>query len=98
VTTAEQSTARSLRRAADSATVSYSRADGCTAVTVGEGESLRERVLDADSQLPPGEWVRDCVSTPASIYADLIGRVGVATQSKAILAFPEYEARTVVRP
>ena len=63
-----------LDRATDSATVSYRRDDGLYATTVGYGVTQAARVTDADSQLPPGLWTRQAVSTPSTILADLVGR------------------------
>ena len=51
--------------------VSYRRPDGCYATLVGHGSTLRAKVEDADAQLPAGEWVRECCSTPNTIYNDL---------------------------
>jgi hypothetical protein len=41
---------------------------------LGEGRTFDQRVKDADAKLPAGEWLRTCVSTPASIFGDLYGR------------------------
>ena len=63
-----------LNRATDSVTVSYRRVDGLYATTVGYGRTLKERIAHADAQLPPGTWTREAVSTPMSIYTDVLGR------------------------
>ena len=63
-----------LSLATDSATVSYKRSDGLYATTVGYGPTRAARIAHADSQLPPGQWTREAVSTPMSIFADLVGR------------------------
>lgn len=76
-----------LNRTADSVTVSYTRTDGLCATVVGFGASHAARVADADAQLPAGEWRRDAVSTPGSIYNDL---------QRAGSVPPGYEGRTVV--
>jgi len=81
------------RRDLDTAIVSYTRAsDGRRAVRVGQGDSLAERVADADAQLPPGVWTRDAVSTPTSVLADVSER-----RESAPLRFTPYERQVVQR-
>lgn len=87
--------ANRLAREATSVTITYERkSDGCVAVLVGEGASFVQRIADADSQLPPGTWLRQCVSTPASIYIDLQGR-SVNLAPFAYYAFARYEGKVV---
>jgi hypothetical protein len=87
--------ARTLTRDADSCTVTYRRTDETVAVLVGYGDSLAARIADADSQLPAGVWTRVTVSTPASIYTDVVGRdLRMYAQSGV---YPKYEGKTVTR-
>lgn len=99
----EAKAAQRLRRSAESATVSYRRLDGLYATLVGFGASLDERVADADSQLPAGEWLRECVSTPSSIFGDLCGHEVRETHTTGhsenpAAAYVRHERKTVVVP
>lgn len=86
----------------ETCTVSYERVDRPGSATlVGEGDSLAARVRDADAQLPAGEWLRVSVSTPASIYGDLIGREPVVAHKRGHNAtmnvYTRYEQQLVRR-
>lgn len=76
-----------------SVTVSYLRKDGQLALSrIGEGGDLAAAIADADRQLYPGRWRRLCVSTPATIEADLQGRSGRRRRSSGPRSF---EGKTV---
>ena len=95
---------RRLNRETDSVTVSYRRDDGLYATVIGRGRRFDDRMRDADSQLPSGEWTRLCVSTPTSIFADLAGRDFRGANdddwhgSVDMRAYTAYELQTVIVP
>lgn len=96
----EASVRRRLSREAHTCTVSYRRSDGAHTTTIGHGGSLAARITDADAQLPPGDWVRVCISTPTSIYSDIRGREINAEHSHAFQGDPRayaQEGKTVQR-
>lgn len=88
-----------LRRDTDSCIVSYRNVEtGVYADAIGHGSTFNDRVDDADSRLPRGEWLRTCISTPNSIYGDLLGRIGpdaLANEWRGS-AYVKHERRTVV--
>lgn len=98
---AEGTVRRHLSADSDSVTVSYRRTDDLVAVLIGYGSTFEARIADADSQLPPGEWKRECVSTPTSIFSDLIGRQvrenNTQGYTETTKAFPRHEGQTVLR-
>lgn len=86
-----------LRRECASVIVSYRRVEREEYATVqGFGDTLDERIADADGQLPPGEWLRTCVSTPASIFGDLYGRERNSSEEWRGVIYVGHELRTVV--
>lgn len=93
-----------LRNESDSVTVSYrtvGKNDPVYATTIGYGANVAARIADADDQLPAGEWLRLCVSTPVSIYTDLTGRDPLRsfTQGPNLpLAYKTYENKVVSAP
>jgi hypothetical protein len=99
LSTSEQSAMRRLARDADSVTITYRRTDGLGAVIVGYGDTFKDRVTDADSQLPVGEWLRVSCSTPSSVYADLRGRIEAlhAPEEWTGRAFSQVEGKSVGR-
>jgi hypothetical protein len=101
VSTAEQTVLKRLGRETTSATVSYTHDSGLFATVVGHGASERERIADADSQLPGGGWTRDVVSTPSTVYMDLIVRPQVVADGlggysrHSLIANSRYEGKRV---
>jgi hypothetical protein len=99
--TDEQTIAKRLTREATSATVSYEHERGLYATVIGYGASVAERIADADSQLPGEGWTRVVVSTPSTIYSDLIGRTQVTTDrlgeraQHSVISNTRYEGKRV---
>lgn len=98
---AEATVRHRLSTSTHSATCSYRRSDGIYATIIGYGDTLRDRVRDADAQLPAGQWLRTCVSTPTSIYGDLVGRdpqvMNAHGSNEIKRAYPLYEMQMVKR-
>lgn len=91
--------ARRLNREVDTATISLTRADGRKFTVAGRGVSLPQRYTDALAQLPPGEYVCDAVSTPASVYSDVIVRdtmLHERVNNRAALPYGQYERQPVL--
>ena len=90
---------RRISRAAPTTIVSLTRTDGKRFTRLGTGAAHAQRVLDAYAQLPPGEYVVDCVSTPGTVYSDIVGRDEMLhdhENQRVRTAMQRYEGKTVV--
>lgn len=72
---------------------SYRREDGALVLSRnGWGETHKDALDDADSQLPSGTWERIAISSPNTIYADT---VNAGHHRKPSNRFRKYERQMV---
>ena len=94
---AHETVLRRLNRETTTVTVSLTRADGVRVTRVGQGASHPQRIADAYAQLPPGEYVVDCVSTPSTVFSDVRVRDHMLSERpNARVRSQMYEGKRVV--